>query len=238
MVELGIERQPSDGQKDECDVGIHDEGQDALLERHIKRPDGFVRQIERDRLPVETFDGFALHLLQQVLLAGRHVVNQLLGERFLVGKGLRLAHRALGHFDIASALGDHGAHQRGGVILHLLFHDVVHLAAAQRDRMGRTGVGPGSHGRDVRAFQDEEPGRRCPAAAGRDVNDYRNRRGQNFLDDVAGGFQQAAGRIQLDQQRLVFVAIGLGQSAFDVLLGDGMNGVVDDNLQHFGGGGN
>ena len=159
-------------------------------------PNRFARQIQRDRFPVEALDGFALHLFQQVLFVGRDVVDQLLRKRFLLGKRLRLAHRALGHFDVAAALGNHGTHQRGGVILHLLFHDVVHLAAAQGHRMGRAGIGARSHGRHVRALQNEEAGRSRPAAAGRDVNNHRNRRRQNFLDDVAGGVQQAARRIQ------------------------------------------
>ena len=71
--------------------------------------------------------------------------------------------------------------------------------------MSGTGVGPGSHCRDVRAFEDEESRRRCPAAARRDVDDYRDPRGQDFLDDLAGGFQQATGRIQLDEHAWSFL---------------------------------
>ena len=41
MVELGIERQRSDRQKNECDVGIHDEGQDPLLQRHVEHAESF-----------------------------------------------------------------------------------------------------------------------------------------------------------------------------------------------------
>ena len=46
------------------------------------------------------------------------------------------------------------------------------------------------------------------------------------------------GVFSLDQQGLIFIALGLRQGAADVLLGDGMDGVVDDDLQDFGGGGN
>src|SRR5713101_4209773 len=66
---------------------------------------------------------------------------------------------------LAAAFGGNGTHQRGGVVLHLFFHNVVHFAAAQGHRMRRAGIGARSHGSHVCAFENEEARRRGPAAA-------------------------------------------------------------------------
>jgi hypothetical protein len=50
---------------------------------------------------------------------GRDVLDQVLVECFLIGEGLRLADGAFGELDVATALGDDGAHEGGGVVLDL-----------------------------------------------------------------------------------------------------------------------
>ena len=76
-----------------------------------------------------------------------------------------------------------------------------------------------------------------PGFPGRDINDDGNWRRGDFLDDIARGFEKSAGSVQFDQQRLVFIPLGFGQGAANVLIRDGMNRVVDHDLQDFRAGG-
>ncbi len=227
MVELDVERQQSDGEQHERHVGIHEEGEDLLLDRHVEIAHRLVCQVQRDLLAVEARDLAAIELLQQVFLAGGDHVNQVVLERFLVGEGLGLAHGALGDLDVAAALGDHRAHEGGGIVLDFFRHDLVGLAAAERDRMRRAGVGAGRHGGDVGGFQDEEPGRGGARAAGRDVDDDRHGRSDDLLDDLARRFGQAAGRRKADQDGVGVLRLGGFDAAGDVFQRDGVNGVVD-----------
>ena len=59
---------------------------------------------------------------------------------------------------------------------------------------------------------------------------------RDLVDDVAGGFDEASGGIDLDQYSLIVAALGFVDGAGDVFLGDGLNGVVDDDLEDFSGG--
>jgi hypothetical protein len=97
--------------------------------------------------------------------------------------------------------------------------------------MRRAGVGSGSHGGNIGGFQNEKSGRTGAAAGGRDIKNDRNLRCRNLLDDLAGGFDQAAGGIDFDQQGLVVAAPGFVDGAGDVFLSDGLNGVIDDDLE-------
>jgi hypothetical protein len=148
-------------------------------------------------------------------------------ERLLLGKGFGLAHGALGQFDVASALGDDGAHQGRGVVLHFHFHHVIHFFAAEDDGMRCARIGSRSHGGDVGRFENEEAGRCGAAAAGRHVDDDGNRRGDDLLDNFAGGIDQSSGSVDLDQDRLIVIGGGHGERAANVFGGDGLDGVVD-----------
>ena len=66
MIELGVERQRPDSQQDECDIRIHNEGENPLLQSHFKRQDRLARQLQRDGLPVETLDCFSIDLFKQL----------------------------------------------------------------------------------------------------------------------------------------------------------------------------
>src|SRR5690348_9201292 len=100
----------------------------------------------------------SVNLAEQILLVACDVVYKARFKRFLISEGLRLAHGALRHLDIASALGDHRPHQRGGIILDLLSHDLVGLPAADGDWVCRAGVGSGGHRRNVGGYKDEKTG--------------------------------------------------------------------------------
>ena len=237
MIEFGVEREGADGEQDERDVGIHQIVEDLFLEGHAKSYDGLAGEIHSDLLAVEALEGFALHLAEKIVLAGGDVVDQVLRQGFLVGEGFRFAHGAFGERDIAAAPGNDRAHQSGGIVLNLLLHFVIGLdrgRAEEQDGMSRSGVSSGSHGRYVGRFEDEDSRRTGAAAAGRHVNDDRDLRRRDLLDDLARGFDQASGSIDLDQYSLIVAARSFVDGAGDVFLGDGLNGVVNDDPQDFG----
>src|SRR5258706_13828135 len=103
--------------------------------------------------------------------------------------------------------------------------------------MRRTRVGSGRHGSDVGCFEDEDPRGTSAAAGWRHVEDYWDLRIRDLLDDVASGFDETSGRIDLDQHSLIVAACGFVDGPGDVFLGDGLDGVVDDDLKNFGRGG-
>ena len=156
MVEFGIERQGSNRQQDEGDIGIHDEAQNSLFERHLVRPDHLPHQVQLDFLAVKTLDGSALKLLEQIVFVRGDNVDELVLERLVFGKRFGLADRTFGYFDIPSTLRGNCAHERRRVVFELLLHDLVELAAAHADRMSRPGVCARGHGCHVGCFQDEK----------------------------------------------------------------------------------
>ena len=66
--------------------------------------------------------------------------------------------------------------------------------------MGRADVGGRRHRRHVGGQRDHGARRCAPGALGRDVHHHRNLGVENRLDDVAGGTEQSAGGIQLDDE--------------------------------------
>src|SRR5262249_47175815 len=83
-------------------------------------------------------------------------------------------------------------------------------------------------------LENEETGGCGARPGGFDVNDDRHRGIKNLVDDFSSGLEQPAGRAQLDQHGLVFVAGSFRQSPPDIFVGDGLNCVVDHDLQNFG----
>ena len=238
MIEFGIERERADGEQNEGDVRVHQIVEDLFFQRHAERRDGLAGELESDFLAVEALETLALHLAEKIVLAGGYVVDEMLREGFLLGEGFGFADGTFGDLNIASAPGNDGAHQGRGIVLDLLLHLIVGLDrgwAEEQHGMRRAGVGSGSHGRDVGGFEDEDSSRTGAAAAGRYVEDDRDLRIRDLLDDVASGFDEASGGIDLDQYCLIVAALGFVDGAGDVFLGDGLNGVVDDDLEDFGG---
>ncbi len=239
MIEFGVKRERADGEQDEGDVRVHQIVEDVFLERHAERRDGLAGELEGDFLSVEALEAFAVDLAEEIFFAGGHVVDQVLRESFLLGEGFGFEHRAFGDFDVAAAPGGDGAHEGGGIVLDFALHLVVGLdlgRAEEQDGMRRAGVGSGGHGRDVGGFEDEDSGRTGAAAGGGDVNDDGDLRVRDLLDDLAGGVDEASGSIDLDQYGLIVAALGFVDGAGNVFLGDGLNGVVDDDFEDFGGG--
>ena len=233
VVEFRVQRERPDSQQDERNIRVHHVGQNALFQGKVIASDRLPNQIQRCGFSIEAFETLALKILKQLLFTRRNVIDKLLRERLLIRKRFRLPHRALRHLNVAAALRDDRAHQGGRVILDFLFHNIIHLAASDGDRMSRTRIRPRRHRRDVGAFEDEKSRRRRPAAARSDINNDRYWRCHNLLDDLTRRIQQPARRVQLDQHRLIFISIRFRQRPPNVLIGNGMNGVVDHDLQHF-----
>jgi len=80
---------------------------------------------------VETLDRLAVDLAEKILFVRSYVIDEMLRERFLVGKRLGFAHRTFRHFHVASAAGNHRTHESGGIVFDFLFHFVVGF---RRDR--------------------------------------------------------------------------------------------------------
>src|SRR5580700_1683281 len=103
--------------------------------------------------------------------------------------------------------------------------------------MRRSGVGSWSHSCDIGRFEDKYSSRASAAAGGGDVHNHRNRRGGDFFDNLARGVDQTPGRIDLDQYSLIVAALGLIDGAGNVFARDGLNSVIDNDLEDFRGGG-
>ena len=129
----------------------------------------------------------------------------------------------------AAHLGD-GADHRGGVLEHLVFQRLVQVFALSSDRTRRADIRAGRHRCYVRRRSDECPGGRGVRSLRRDVDDHRHGRGQQGLRDVPRCTEQAAGRIERDDDGLGPAALRLLQRARDVAVGDGADDAV--HLDH------
>ncbi len=102
--------------------------------------------------------------------------------------------------------------------------------------MSRASIGSGSHGGDVGRFEDEKSGRGRAASGGRHIENDGNRGVRNLLDNFASRFDKTPGCIDLDQYSLSAAALSFVDGAGYVFFSNGLNGVVNDNLENFGAG--
>ncbi len=174
--------------------------------------------------------------MEQVGLIVRGKVDEMEIESFLFGPGDGLADRLFSFLRVASAARDVGAEEGRGVILDFGLHCLVRLAAAEGDGMGGSGIGAIGHGGDVGGLEDEESGGGGAGAAGRHEDDDGDGGRFDFGDDFAGGVEQAAGGIDLDQQSGGVTRPGGIDGARDPFGGDGLDGAVDVEAQDLRGG--
>ena len=109
------------------------------------------------RASIKTFNCFVIELLQQISGILRHIIDQVLLERFLIGKRLRLTHGTLGNFHVSAALSHEGTHEGGRIVFQLLLHYRIHGGAHQY-RMRRSGIGARGHGGNIGGFKDVKTG--------------------------------------------------------------------------------
>ena len=151
----------------------------------------------------------------------------------LISVGLGVADGIFGGLRIAAALRGVGAQQGRGVVFELLLHGLVELGALD-DGMRGPGVGAGRHGCDVCRLKQEETGRAGTCALRRHVDDDRHRRRADASHHGAQGGEQAAGRVELDQEGIGVDVGGMGERAIEVVLADGLDGVVEAEENHHG----
>src|SRR5580692_5328105 len=237
MIELGIERERPDGEQNERNIRVHQISEDALLERHAKGHDRLAGEFQGHRLPVEAFKTLAFHLVKKIVVAGGYVVDQALGQRLLFGERFGFEHRTLRDLDIAPSFGSDRTHQSRRIVLNLALHLVVKLGRqrSNQHRMRRTRVGSRSHGCDVGRFENENSSRTRAAATGCNVDNYRNLRGSDLLEDLPRGIDQPSWRIDLDQYRLITAPLCFVDGPRDIFLRDGLNRVIDDDLENLSG---
>jgi len=98
--------------------------------------------------------------------------------------------------------------------------------------VGGSGLRAGGHGGDVGRLQQEESGRTGAAARRFDEDDDGHLRCLDVGHHLAGGIEQSTGRAHGDEHSLGVAAGGVVQAALHVFGGDGLDGVVDGELDH------
>ena len=190
-------------------------GASARMQRHALLA---VRRDDDDAAPV--------HLLQQVVDVDRNHVHDAEFHRFFRRVRFCLQHRSFQRFGRPAAyLGDGADHGRG-ILEDLVLERFVQVFALSTDRTRRADVRAGRHRGYVRRRGDERPGGRGVRPLRRDVDDHRHGRGQQGLRDVPRRAEQAAGRVERDDDGLGAAALRLFQRARDVALRDGADDAV------------
>jgi hypothetical protein len=131
VVEFDVKSQGADRKQQERNVRVHQIIENVLLERHLEGHDGLAGEDEGYGFSVETPDRLAVDLAEKILFVRSYVIDEMLRQRFLIGKRLGFAHCAFGDLHVASAAGNHRTHEGGGIVFDFLFHFVVGL---RRDR--------------------------------------------------------------------------------------------------------
>ena len=89
------------------------------LQRSVVIGNRLVGGLQDDRAAVEALNRASVELREQVVIVLCDDVDELLVQRFLVGKGLRFANGGLGDSHVASALADVRANESRQIVLDL-----------------------------------------------------------------------------------------------------------------------
>jgi hypothetical protein len=182
----------------EPELHLHELGSGGP-ERHVPA------RVEFDDAPVESLQqldavaGEQLHDAELECLVRRHRAA--------------LAHRVDRELHVAAALFGDRFGVRSGVVDHLLRQ----VAALEVDRRRGADRGAGRHRGDVGGQSDDRAGRGRARPLRRHVHDDGHARVQERLDDVAHRRVEPAGRVELDQERLVPFALGEVEGVADVV---------------------
>ena len=189
-------------------------------------------QVQRQLCSVHARNLAAVERGQQLRVVVRNQVDQVLVQRLLGGVGVRGVHGLLRRIGVAVAPRHIRAQKCLGVVLHLLAHGGVGLAAELKHRMRRAGVRAGSHGGHVRRLQQKESRRAGARPRRRHIDNHRNPRAQNRASHGPRRIHQSARRVHLHQQRLRAVAVGAGNGPDQFGLRHRLNGVVEHEFVH------
>jgi len=145
---------------------------------------------------------FAIQFFQQILTVFRNQVDHLKLECVGSRGGNTLADDAFGPLDIASALFRQTPGVGDGIVDHLAHHDFVLAGTrADADRMSSTEIGPRCHGGKIGGQGDQRSGRCRPRPGWTDIDDDRDFRGKDRLDDRTHGRIEAPGGIEFKHER-------------------------------------
>ena len=139
-----------------------------------------------------------------------------------------LPHRLLGPIGIFLSLVGDGTGKGGEVVFRLGAHVALDVRAFAGNGMRGADVGARRHGRNVPGDGDEGAGRRRPRAARRYVHHHRHVGVQDRLDDQTGRLHQAAGGIELKNDRAGVASLGLLDALDHVFNDDGIDDTFDD----------
>ena len=231
--ELDVNAQRADHQQDQRDVRVRDRRDDLLPQRSLVLHDLRARRVQRGRrVPSNRVTVRPSSAASSCCSPGAIRSTSFWSSASLSVNDLLSRTAVSASCAVASALAADAAQVRGGVVLHLLLHHGIHLAAHQ-DRVRRAGCGSRRHGRDVARLQQEESGRCRAPAAGRHIGHHRNRRRDNLFDGGAHRVHQSARCVESHQdQRCIFV-LGLCDCAVHNFGGDGMDHPVHVHRDDF-----
>ena len=141
----------------------------------------------------------------------------------------RLRDHPPGGGDVAVVLTGELAHVRRGVVDDLPPQVLGDVLAAERDRGRGADVRLRRHRGDVGGHRDHRAGGVGARAGRRDVQDHRNRRSEEALDDPAHRGGEPSRRVEDDDDRVELLVLGTIDRVLDVLLRDGVDVVVEMN---------
>ena len=179
---------------------------------------------------VESRDGAAVELLQQIVEARRHEIDERRrGLRgLLFGERLALKHGLLGQRARCGRACPRCVRTYAAMSSAAFFEVVSSIdGAAAGHRMRGADVRAGRHRRDVGGDRDDEAGRRRPRARRRHVHRNRRLRRDHFRDDVARRIDETAGRAQREHDERRVRGVGARDRVDHVLRGNGMDDAVD-----------
>ncbi len=173
-VEFEIDQQRASHQQQQGDIRVHQPAQQPLAQRGPQHDNPRAANMKHLLAPVHTGDRAPVQRGQQLRIVVGDQVNEVLVQRLFGGIGMRRLNGGFRSRGIAIAPGHVGAQKGLRIVLDLLAHGFVRLAAEFQHRVSRAGVGAGCHGSHVRRLQQKEPRRSRPRAPRRYIHDYRN----------------------------------------------------------------
>jgi hypothetical protein len=178
-------------------------------------------------------DSAAGELFEQPGQVVRDEVNDIQFERLLSRDDGALGDRRPGPLGVAMTLVCDGFDEAGGIVLHFLLHHVIGFFRVATHADGHRMRSANSRVRRHRGYVGGHRDKRARAARARsgrgNVNDRRHGRSVEFPDDVPGRIEQAAGRVELDDEADVLARGSDVNRPGNVAGGGGANRAVDFN---------
>ncbi|OYV97288.1 MAG: hypothetical protein B7X11_06535 [Acidobacteria bacterium 37-65-4] len=231
--------------------------EEPLARRHVDgRHDGGGGQVYLLLHPVEAADGVFPDVGEDVPLVLGDQLDESILEGLLLAQGNALPHHLFGDGHVAVAILGEAPHASGQIVHHLLhFHSPLLGGrgglGSPLGRLGRRGlrwsgdgngnpaygvgrpdVGPGGHGNEIAGHGHVGPAGGRPGSRRCDVGHHGCPGGEDRLLDLLHGAHVAAGGVDLQQDQAGSLVVGLADGVHDVLLNDGLYGLVHLDAEH------